>query len=285
MSIDARSSRGLRPRSLIVTVYGAYARESGGWMSVAALVRLLGDLDVDETAVRSSVSRLKRRGLLVQERRDGAVGYVVSPQLGEILEAGDRRIFGGSRALLEDGWLLVVFSVPESERASRHRLRTGLAGLGLGTVAPGVWIGPAHLADDVRAALDRLGLGSYAGLFAGSRVAHEGVAASVARWWDLDDLQAQYGAYVDEWAPVLSSWRRRRTVPQATAFADYVCTLTQWRRLAYLDPGLPSEVLPAQWQGTRAAEVFFRLRDLLEGAAHAHVIESSQRQVLLGSRG
>ena len=138
---------------MIVTVYGAYARESGGWLSVAVLVRLLGDLGVDETAVRSSVSRLKRRGLLLQERRDGVVGYVVSPQLGEILDAGDRRIFKGDRSLLEDGWLLVVFSVPESERSSRHRLRTGLAGLGLGTVAPGVWIGPAHLVDDVRAAL------------------------------------------------------------------------------------------------------------------------------------
>ena len=180
-------------------------------------------------------------------------------------------------ALLDDGWLLVVFSVPESERSSRHRLRTGLAGLGLGTVAPGVWIGPAHLVDDVRAALERLGLASYAALFAGADLAHDEVAASVARWWDLDDLQAQYAAYVDAWSPVLTSWRRRRSVPPPAAFADYVGTLTQWRRLAYLDPGLPAEVLPERWQGTRAAEVFFRLRDVLQDAAHAHVVEASRR--------
>ena len=266
-----------RPRSSIVTVYGAYARESGGWLSVASLVRLLGDLGVDETAVRSSVSRLKRRGLLVQDRRDGVVGYVVSPQLGEILAAGDRRIFEGGRSSLDDGWLLVVFSVPESERSSRHRLRTGLAGLGLGTVAPGVWIGPAHLTGDVRAALDRLGLGSYAGLFAGAQVEHEQLTASVSRWWDLDGLQAQHGAYVEQWSPVLASWRRRRRVPPAAAFADYVGTLTQWRRLAYLDPGLPAEVLPAKWQGARAAEVFSRLRDVLREPARAHVVEACRR--------
>jgi phenylacetic acid degradation operon negative regulatory protein len=272
--IDARP---VRPRSLIVTVYGAYARESGGWLSVAALVRLLGDLGVDETAVRSSVSRLKRRGLLLQERRDGAVGYVVSPQLGEILVAGDRRIFGPGRARLEDGWLLVVFSVPESERASRHRLRTGLAGLGLGTVAPGVWVGPASLVDDVRAALDRLGLASYAGLFAGSRLEHDEAAGAVTRWWDLDGLQAEHRAYVEQWAPVLTAWRRRRSVRPAAAFADYVGTLTAWRRLAYLDPGLPAEVLPPRWQGARAGQVFTGLREVLQDAAHAHVVEACRR--------
>ena len=281
MSTDARAARGLRPRSLIVSVYGAYARETGGWMSVAVLVRLLGDLGVDETAVRSSVSRLKRRGLLLQERRDGAVGYVVSTQLRDILAAGDRRIFGGEPAELRDGWVLVVFSVPESERSSRHRLRSGLAGLGLGTVAPGMWIGPAHLVDDVRSALERLGLASYAELFCGHHVAFDEVRTRVDRWWDLEDLQAQYGAYVDAWSPVLASWRRRRSVPAATAFADYVGTLTAWRRLAYLDPGLPAEVLPAPWQGARAAEVFFRLRDLLEDAAHAHVLETSGRRALV----
>ena len=66
-------------------------------------------------------------------------------------------------------------------------------------------------------------------------------------------------------------------MPPSAAFADYVGTLTQWRRLAYLDPGLPAEVLPQRWQGARAAEVFFRLRDVLEDAAHAHVVETSRR--------
>ena len=50
------------PRALIVTIYGLYAREAGGWLSVAALIRLMAELGADETAVRSSISRLKQRG-------------------------------------------------------------------------------------------------------------------------------------------------------------------------------------------------------------------------------
>jgi phenylacetic acid degradation operon negative regulatory protein len=37
-----------QPRALIVTIYGLYAREAGGWLSIAGLIRLLAELDVDE---------------------------------------------------------------------------------------------------------------------------------------------------------------------------------------------------------------------------------------------
>lgn len=48
-------------------------------MPVAALIRLLAVLGVDAPSVRSSVSRLKRRGLLLPGRTaDGAAGYALS---------------------------------------------------------------------------------------------------------------------------------------------------------------------------------------------------------------
>lgn len=272
MPTEERRARGPQPRSLIVTVYGAYARESGGWLSVQLVVRLLAELGVDEPAVRSSVSRLKRRGLLEPEPRDGVVGYALSPVAREILAAGDRRIFRTERARLGDGWVLAVFSVPETERSSRHVLRAELAALGFGTVASGVWIGPARLADDTRRALERRGLTAYVDLFTAEHLAFGDVRARVPQWWDLAGLQTHYGAYVQRWSPVLTRWRRRRGALDPTAaFRDYVGTLTDWRRLAYLDPGLPPEVLPARWQGARAADVFFALRQLLEEPAHEHV--------------
>ncbi|MFE7517588.1 hypothetical protein ACFU8I_41130, partial [Streptomyces sp. NPDC057540] len=57
------------PRSLIVSLYGAYGRAPDeSPVPVAALIRLLGVLGVDAPSVRSSVSRLKRRGLLLPGR-------------------------------------------------------------------------------------------------------------------------------------------------------------------------------------------------------------------------
>ena len=55
-AVAEATGRGAQPRQLIVTVYGLYSRDAGGWMSVASLVSLLRDIGVDEPAVRSSIS-------------------------------------------------------------------------------------------------------------------------------------------------------------------------------------------------------------------------------------
>ena len=83
----------------------------------------------------------------------------------EGLREGDARIFRRRRATAADGWVLAVFSVPESERHRRHVLRSELTRLGFGMVAPGVWIVPAHPQDTTAETLRRLGLDAYADLF------------------------------------------------------------------------------------------------------------------------
>src|SRR6201990_150353 len=122
-----------------MTFFGAFLRRLGGWIAVADLIALMAELGLEAQSVRSSVSRLKRRGVIASERRGGAAGYRLTERGGAILRAADARISARAQSA---GWLLVVFSIPEAQRALRHRLRAGLAGLGLGTVAPAGWIAP-----------------------------------------------------------------------------------------------------------------------------------------------
>lgn len=261
-------------RALIVSIYGLYAREVGGWLSVGALIRLMAELDVDEPAVRSSISRLKRRGILEAERVDGRAGYALSAQARLILDAGDRRIFRRRRGTLEEGWVLAVFSVPESQRQHRHTLRSRLSWLGFGSVGPGVWIAPAHLHDEARDVLLREHLAEYVDLFEARYLGFAPAADQVAQWWDLDGLDGLYQQFCDDYSPVLTRWRSRRGRDEpGTAFADYVRVLTAWRRLPYLDPGLAPELLPREWSGTRAADLFFALQRRLETPSHRFVTE------------
>jgi phenylacetic acid degradation operon negative regulatory protein len=273
---EATDQRYEQPRSLIVTIYGLYAREAGGWISVAALIRLMAELGVDEPAVRSSTSRLKRRGMLEAGRLDGAAGYRLSDQARDILSEGDHRIFQRPAARISDGWLLAVFSVPETERQKRHMLRSRLSALGFGTAAAGVWVAPAHLYDDTRRALERLRLTDYVDLFRSDYLAFGDLHAAVRTWWDLDELRELYDEFLQAHRPVLAQWRRRRGADDAQAFADYVRSLTQWRRLPYLDPGLPAELLPRHWHGRQAGDLLFALQDVLAepAARHVHAVTS-----------
>jgi phenylacetic acid degradation operon negative regulatory protein len=263
-----------QPRSLIVTIYGLYGRAASGWLSIAALIRLMAELDVEEPAVRSAISRLKQRGLLEPGKERGAAGYRLSDRGRTILAEGDRRIFERPRASVADGWLLAVFSVPEQQRARRHALRSRLTWLGFGSVAAGVWIAPAHLAAETRDVLASDGLTEYVSLFTAGHLAFGDVRREVGRWWDLDRLEQLYQAFIDSAGPVLARWADQPG-DVAQAFADYVRVLTAWRRLPFLDPGLPPELLPADWHGARAAELFARIRAVLAGPAGQHVAEIS----------
>ncbi|MGA4839042.1 PaaX family transcriptional regulator C-terminal domain-containing protein [Streptomyces sp. G45] len=259
------------PRSLIVTFYGAYGRAAAGPVAVAELVRLLAPVGVDAPSVRSSVSRLKRRGLLVPARTaTGAAGYALSPGARQLLDDGDRRVYpdGGER---EPGWVLAVFSVPEAERHKRHVLRSRLAGLGFGTAAPGVWIAPAHLYEETRHTLERLELASYVDLFRGEHLGFAATAEAVGRWWDLAAIAKRHEAFLDRHEPVLRAWRSRPDTPPEAAYRDYLLALDSWRHLPYTDPGLPTSLLPADWPGGRSAEVFRGLHERLRGAGAAFV--------------
>ena len=271
----AGGPRDQRPRALIVTLYGLYAREAGGWLSVSSVIRLLAHCQADEPAVRSAIFRLKRRGLLEPARVDGVAGYGLSAEARAILDEGDRRIFERRRATAGDGWLLAVFSVPESERDQRHRLRSRLAWLGFGTVSAGVWIAPGHLLGETRDVLRRHGLDRYVELFRGGHAAFAPTAERVPQWWDLARLRGLYADFLDRHGPVLDAYTTAATaaaspavLDEAAAFAGYLAALTDWRRLPYAEPGLPAEVLPEGWNGFRAADTFFGLRDLLAGPAH-----------------
>jgi phenylacetic acid degradation operon negative regulatory protein len=261
----------IRPSSLINTIYGAYVRGLGGWISIADLIVLMAELDVDAQAVRSAISRLKKRGTLVQERR-GSVGYRLSDEVLPIFDEGDRRIYAGLEpARLQDGWVVAVFSVPESERALRHQLRTRLSWLGFGNTAPGVWLAPARLLGDATRTVERLGLSGYVHLFTADYVAFADLAGAVASWWDLEAIEGQYASFTDTYGPVARRLRSGGKPDGAEAFRHYVPMLTEWRRLPYLDPGLPAELLPADWNAVAARRVFQELKDLLSGPGLDHV--------------
>lgn len=266
------AARDTRLGPLILTLFALYARSEDNWLSVAALIRLMSDLGLDDRAVRSAVSRLKRRGVLTPERHGKAAGYALDPATLELLAEGDTRIFEHARAELDDGWLLVVFSVPESERDKRHELRATLTRLGFGTAAPGIWIAPATLAAETRRTLERRALSGYVEIFTGHHVAFGELRTKVRAWWDLDELTGLYADFLRQYRPVLDRVGTHGLAP-LDAYRTYIPMLTQWRRLPYRDPGLPLRLLPPGWSGESARVLFDDLNHALSAPAREHAMD------------
>lgn len=273
----AGQTSAIAPKAALLDVF-ALARRIGGWLSTADLVSLMRDLGFEDQVARAAISRMKRSGLLVSHRSAGVAGYVPSEEAREILSAGDKRIFNGqSPSDTDGGWVIVNFSLPEGEREKRYKLRSRLTWLGFGQVTPGTWIAPRHGLPDLQRSLERIGLTSRVRIFQGEYVGHEPIEDLIEETWDLPWLQSLYADFIEVYEPVMQEWRDAREASDCLAFTTYIRAISQWRRLPYVDPGLPAKYLPADWAGHRANALFAELRATLELRSLRHLASSETR--------
>jgi phenylacetic acid degradation operon negative regulatory protein len=257
----------------ILTLFGLYARPAGVPIAVAAIVNLLQDLGAEPASVRSSISRLKKREVLTSERINGEAGYALSTALEEHMRVGDERIFSPHPAKASDPWLLVSFSVPESQRGQRHKIRSGLSRMGFGTVSSGLFVAPGHVYDEALEYLQDNDLLQFVDFFHANHGGPEELRTKVAQWWDLETLESHYQEFFDKYSPLLTRWGKPTQQTEAgsrEAFGDFIRLVTDWRTLPYLDPGLPLEALPKTWKGSEARSLFLDLRALLSPLAGWH---------------
>ncbi len=259
-------------RMLIMDVCGAYMRPLGGWFAISKIVQLMSELDVDEAATRSALLRMRRKELLEPQARHGVRGLRLTERALSALASTDQRIFGHpAPARLSDGWVLVAFSVPEDERANRHLLRSRLAWLGFGNLSNGLWMAPHRMRRELEEAVIELGFERYVMIFEAGYYGFAELSSLVRETWDIDELGKQYAEFIGLCGPIVRRWDDVRRPTGRQAFADYTLTLYQWRKFPYLDPGLPTDLLPTGWAGHEAATMFFELRSRLEGAALDYV--------------
>lgn len=266
--LDDLDSRPGSATSLLRTVVGSTMRECGGWMSTAALVRLMGAVDVSPSRTRTALSRVRARGLLEGERRDGAAGYALAAAALPMLLRGDRRIHHPRSMDVGDPWCLISFSLPEQERDLRHRLRRRLSWIGCGIVTGALWIAPATLADEVDLIVADLGLEGRLTVFIASEI--RGVTEpreAMARWWDLDAIRRLHDAFLTQ---ASHAGADQPDLSPRDAFRAWTTVLDAWRPIPYLDPGLPVEWLPEDWPGHRSISLFLHARDRLSSRAAAY---------------
>ncbi|HEV7167397.1 MAG TPA: PaaX family transcriptional regulator C-terminal domain-containing protein [Micrococcaceae bacterium] len=258
-------------QQLIVTLYGLYGKDNADSFPVSSLVAMLSEVDVEEQAARSTVSRLKSKGVLLREKIDGITRYRLSDAVLDIFHADDQRIFAPERSRLDDPWSLVVFSVPEAERNRRYELRSELISLGFGFVASGVAIAPSTVMEQAMQRLAERQLDHYVEYFSGDYLKDGDMRGRVADWWDLDQLDRQYMEFIELYTgPALEYAQDGSRVDGREAFAVYVPMLTLWRKFPYRDPNLPLEYLPPEWKAPRAKQTFLTLHRVLAAPAAAY---------------
>ena len=244
-----------RPQALLLTVLGRHLLDREGLaVGAGTFIAVLGRLGVSEQAARSTLTRMVRRGLLDRRQQGRRAYFTLTGDSRSLLKEGRGRIFAPApvRERWDGEWTLLSFSIPESRRDERHRLRARLAWAGFGLLRDGLWLAPGRV--EVAGLISDLRLDKHVDAFAARALAPTDVAELVERAWDLDDLRGRYDAFA-------ARWRGGRAPAPPGDLARQVCLITEWRHIIREDPLLPADYLPADWPALEAARLFHRLHD------------------------
>ena len=175
-------------RSLLLTVLGEFVHPRGAPVWTATLVAGLGALGIEEKAARQAIARSAADGVLKSEKSGRRVNWRITAPGTRLLADGARRIYGflNDTSPWDGKWLVLSVAIPETQRQLRHKLRTRLTWLGMGSPSPGIWILPdVGKVEEVAAVIDELNLAGRAFAWTGNLVAFGDPDALITDAWAL----------------------------------------------------------------------------------------------------
>ncbi|GAA2684387.1 hypothetical protein GCM10010400_55560 [Streptomyces aculeolatus] len=251
--MDASDDAGqvVRPQTLLLALFGDQVLGRGVAVSAGSIIAVLNRLEVGEHATRATVARMARRGLLRPIRRGRQVFFGLAPRGVTVLRDGLRKLEAEIVDREWDGrWTLLAFSVPETRRADRHALRTRLGWAGFAPLRSGLWVSPGTT--DISQVLSELDLLDHASVFRGEAAMWSDPARIAREAWDLRALATSYRGFLDRWSG--GAFRELDALSRRTRMT------AEWLLLIRQDPRLPPALLPPEWPGVRAQEMFRTLQ-------------------------
>ena len=245
-----------KARSLVVTVWGDAIAPHGGAVWLSGLIRLLAPLGLNERLVRTSVYRLARDGWVVAQAQGRRSVYRLTAQGRRRFEDAYRRIYASPQSAWGGKWEIIVAPQATLRPTERAELRKELWWAGFGTLAPGVFIRPAHAGGrETTARLRALGVASRVTLLAveddGGRTTRP-LESWVPDCWNLDAIASEYSAFIDRFADVIQTFSRLETLDPEQCFIVRTLLIHEFRRVTVHDPQLPRALLPSRWPASEA---------------------------------
>jgi phenylacetic acid degradation operon negative regulatory protein len=244
-----------RTWSLIVTMFGDALVPRGGAVWLGTLLTFFRALDIGDGVVRTAMSRLASDGWLERNRVGRHSFYRLADKGRDEFREASARIYAPRPPVWAGHFDLVLLSLS----ADREAARAAFEAAGFGVAAPGVWVAPGGAA-----------LGEVEGVL---RLQAHGDAgtqrALAARCWPLQATGAAYLRFLAAFGPLREALEGGVAFTDLEAFAARILMIHNYRRIVLRDPGLPAELLPADWPGATA-------RRLCTGV-YARVAAASER--------
>jgi len=250
-SVAAR--RPPRAGSLIVTIFGDAVMPRGGGLLLSGLIELLGQFGINESQLRTALSRLVGDGWFENQRVGRRSFYRLTESAERKLQDGTRRIYFGPRQDWDGGWTVVALTT--MTEAPREQMRKDLDWLGFGALGPGVYLHPTPDRAALSALIENLPRSDRPLVVEGEPKDDLGpgaAAALVAQCWNFAALAGDYRRFCAKFAPLGAALERRWMPDPLEALLARLILVQDYHRIVLRDPLLPPALHQDAWIGHEA---------------------------------
>lgn len=230
---------------LIVTIYGDIVEPRGGVLWMGDLISLCSGFGVNESLVRTAVSRLVSKGQLSGERDGRRSFYALTEEARNEYHLAADLFFGPSDK--DCDWIISICSVPAEQE---KLLRGGFVSLG----------GSVFIAADRR---DRP-LNDVSFRSSAVDPKSKSFRALLRSSFKLDELSVEYSEFAKRYQPMNTVLKK--ALSDQEALLCRLALVHDYRAIRFRDPRLPPEALPKDWPGNEAHKLF---AILYAGLSHA----------------
>lgn len=233
--------------SLIVTIFGDFARRDGEGISGAALARLLGLMGIKPEAMRVALFRLRKDGWIDSVREGRGSLHFLTPMGRRSSDAASPRIYDTDRRF-PDRWHLLIAG--NGDPSGRAQLDSFLLTGDYLPVGSQVVIGPGALPADLKGLL-------------GAETGQLSIPVWLRDQVCPAELMAQYVGLERDFRALLSLLGAAPSLTVTEAAALRLLVVHSWRRILFRHPDLPDGFFPDGWPGPACRALFGSLMDLL----------------------
>lgn len=257
---------GANTQSMIFTIYGDYIRNYGSKIWIGSLIRLLKEFGHNEQGVRVAVSRMVKQGWIQSEKQGNKSYYFLTNRGVQRMDEAANRIYKLKPNEWDGKWRILMYTIPEEKRQFRDDLRKELLWSGFGSFSNGCWISPNNLEKEVNLLIETYGISEYVDFFVSEYKGPREDQSLVEKSWPLTEIESKYEEFIVKYSKqfiVHQSIISRGEMSDEECFVERTKLVHEYRKFLFIDPGLPTELLPSKWNGDHAALLFSQYYQVL----------------------
>ncbi|MBB3909384.1 MULTISPECIES: PaaX family transcriptional regulator [Anoxybacillaceae] len=256
----------MKPRALMFTLFGEYIQHYGNEVWIGSLIQMMSHFGISESSIRGAALRMVQQEFFEVRKIGNNSYYSLTPKGKRTMTDGFIRVYSLKNYKWDGYWRILTYSVPEEKRELRNQIRKELSLMGFGLISHGTWASPNPVEQQVMELIRDYHLDPYVILFTSSSIVSHSHEQLIKRGWDFAQIAKEYDRFIDTYQRIYEEFQRRawnNELSDRECFIERTKLVHEYRSFFFMDPSFPHDLLPDNWSGTKARELFFNVHQLL----------------------